>query len=295
MELDFYLLHSEVSEVKDFKALIQTLPNNMSDICSFIQNNLIHSYWIDCYGCEIEDAIRFSDMQIRNANDILKQSELKSGGSLVDKHLSKNKVVSICRDFSLLLCSILREKGVPARIRCGFCKYLTPGRYEDHWVCEYWNELQLRWVMVDGQLDNVHYDRLKFSFDKYDVPASEFMYAGEAWRMCRDQEADAESFGIFNLSGYSFIKGNLVRDLFALSKIELMAWDTGWGILTNTGLPNKVECELLDHLAILSSCSDCFGARNAIESLDELKFPFGWHVSDAPTISELLSKHDLKK
>ncbi|WP_456781864.1 transglutaminase domain-containing protein [Bradyrhizobium sp. USDA 3315] len=37
-----------------------------------------------------------------------------------------------CRDFSLMLCSVLRHHGVPARIRCGFGRYFAPHPFHDH-------------------------------------------------------------------------------------------------------------------------------------------------------------------
>lgn len=289
--INYYQYQSTFSEVNDFRKSIEKLPSDISEICKFVQNNLIHSYWIAHYGCEITDDIRYSEMQIRYANDLLKKSEIKSKSRVTDKHRPLNKVVSICRDFSLLLCSILREKGIASRIRCGFSKYLTPGRYEDHWVCEYWSKSQCRWIMVDAQLDDTHRKVLKYEFDECDVPASEFIYAGKAWQLCRNNKEEADKFGIFDLNGFSFIKGNIVRDLYALNKLELMAWDSGWGILKDPyqSIQGESEYQILDELAILSCNSDFLGAKQAIESLEALKFPKGWDVSQAPTISELLS------
>lgn len=286
-----YKSHSAFSEVNDFRHSIERLPTDIGEICKFVQNNLIHAYWLGHYGCEIQDDIRYSEMQTRYANDRLKKSESKSKSRVTDNHLPANKVVGVCRDFSLLLCSVLREKGVASRIRCGFSKYLSPGRYEDHWVCEYWSESQCRWVMVDAQLDDTHRKVLNYEFDECDVPTSEFIYAGKAWQLCRDNVEEPHKFGIFDLAGFSFIKGNIVRDLYALCKTELMAWDTGWGLLKDPeqSIQDESEYRLLDDLAIISCNSDFLAAKQAIESLEALKFPKGWDVSQAPTIAELLS------
>jgi len=41
-----------------------------------------------------------------------------------------------------------------ARSRCGFATYFAdPGTCEDHWICEYWDSAQKRWVKVDPQID----------------------------------------------------------------------------------------------------------------------------------------------
>lgn len=293
MDFNFYKSHSRYSSINDFKVTIEKLPGSIEALCSFVQNNLIHSYWIDHYGCKIDDHVRLTEMQIRYANDILNASESKSRLSITEKHSPESKIVSVCRDFSLILCAVLREKGIPARIRCGFSKYLTPGRFEDHWVCEYWHNSENRWVMADAQLDEVHSEVLNFKFNKYDVPPSEFIFAGKAWQLCRSQQENPEKFGIFNLGGLPFIKGNVIRDLYALRKVELMAWDTGWGILKNytQSIQNEEELELLDELAALSCKSDAIGAEKAINSIEEIKLPVGWDFSQAPTISELLTEH----
>ena len=38
-----------------------------------------------------------------------------------------------CRDFSTMLCTVLRYQNTPARARCGFGAYFLPDHYEDHW------------------------------------------------------------------------------------------------------------------------------------------------------------------
>ena len=59
----------------------------------------------------------------------------------------ENKILGNCRDFSVTLASMLQSRGIPARPRCGFGKYFIPDHYEDHWVCEYWNAVQQRWIL----------------------------------------------------------------------------------------------------------------------------------------------------
>jgi hypothetical protein len=85
----------------------------------------------------------------------------------------------VCWHFSTLLVGTLREQGVSARARCGFgTSFSNPGRFEDHWVAEYWNASQKRWVLVDAQLDSVQRQALKRDFDPLDVPHDRFIIAG---------------------------------------------------------------------------------------------------------------------
>lgn len=60
----------------------------------------------------------------------------------------EERLVGNCRNFSTMLCAMLRYRGVPARARRGFGTYFEPNQYMDHWVCEYWKADEQRWVMV---------------------------------------------------------------------------------------------------------------------------------------------------
>ena len=64
------------------------------------------------------------------------------------------RYVCVCRSFTLLFVAMLRHQGVPARARCGFGAYFEKGKFYDHWVAEYWNTAEKRWVMVDSQVDD---------------------------------------------------------------------------------------------------------------------------------------------
>lgn len=145
--------------------------------------------------------------------------------------------------------ALLRQAGTPARARCGFGAYFSrPGeklRYMDHWVVEYWNGDQERWVMVDSQLDEYQRGVLQPDFDCLDVPPDRFITGGAAWTMCREGGADPETFGIFDMSGMGFIRGDMMRDLAALEKMPLLPWDC-WGAMLDEEI---THLELMDRVA----------------------------------------------
>ncbi|HXW19452.1 MAG TPA: transglutaminase domain-containing protein [Roseiarcus sp.] len=134
-----------------------------------------------------------------------------------------------CNSFALLLVTMLRAKGVPARSRCGFAAYFNPPNFEDHWTCEYWDAKDRRWRLADPQIDEVWRRRLAIRFDTLDLPRAQFMTAADAWRRCRSGEPD-ERFGISfaGLRGLWFVAGSLIRDMAALNKLEVLPWDV-WG------------------------------------------------------------------
>src|SRR5262249_56106362 len=82
----------------------------------------------------------------------------------------------------------------------------------------------------------------------------EWMSGGEGWQRWGAGRADPAAFGLTpaNLSGMWFIAGNVLRDLAALNRMELLPWDV-WGMMP----PNDAELtaektELLDKLAALT-------------------------------------------
>ncbi|EDK29697.1 hypothetical protein VSWAT3_07081 [Vibrionales bacterium SWAT-3] len=267
---------------------ISKVPDDIAGICKFVQGNLIHSYWLEHYGVEADPLNKLTEMQTRHAKDLVSLVMLKSAESSHTFKKPNHRVISICRDFSLLVCAILRAKGLPARLRSGFATYLTQNHFEDHWVCEYWNEGK-GWVSVDAQLDDVHRQVLQFEFDPCDVPSSNFIVAGKAWKLCRENVESADNFGFRDFKGLAFIKGSLIRDLYALSKFEMHTWDAGWGILPKFISPISGESELalLDELAEVSCSSDNAKAVELVKSCSEIKLPSDWDCSKFPTLTEL--------
>ena len=72
---------------------------------------------------------------------------------------------------------------MPARVRCGFATYFTANPFEDHWVCEYWNDHERRWALADAQLDELQRAHLRIDFDVTDLPPGKFFNAAQAWSM----------------------------------------------------------------------------------------------------------------
>jgi len=287
MDINDYESASEFTHLCGDLLDINEVPNDIEGICKFVQGNLIHAYWLEHYGVEIDISLQRNEMQTRYAKDLLSLAMSKSGQAAHVIKAPNHRVVSICRDFSLLVCSVLRMKGVPARIRSGFAAYLGPDHFEDHWVCEYWDGQ--RWVSVDAQLDGVHQRILKFEFNPCDVPSSQFLVAGQAWKLARENSVPAEKFGFADFKGLAFIKASLVRDLFALSKYEMHTWDIGWGILPHfmAQVSNDNELHLLDELAQVSRYGDANQARKLVESCEAIRLPIYWNTSRFPTLSEL--------
>lgn len=137
----------------------------------------------------------------------------------------REREIGTCRDYALMTCAMLRHKGVPARLRCGFARYFSPGRYEDHWLCEHWRAGEGRWARADAQLDAEHRENLGVDFDPADAPADQFVDAAEAWRLTRAGARDARLFGHGEAAGEWFLWVNLARDHTALRGAATSPWD----------------------------------------------------------------------
>lgn len=213
----------------NYEELLAATPKDVAALCRLVQGVMIHVFWADQYGVVLPEA-RKEEVQLRSARARLARILELDSRALVEARPPERRVVGNCRDYSVMLATILRHHGVPARARCGFGRYFMSNRYEDHWVCEYWHSTLARWILVDAQLDELQCRKLALSFDPLDVPRDQFVVGGQAWLMCRAGEADPETFGIFDMHGLWFVRGNLVRDVAALNKMELLPWDS-WGIM----------------------------------------------------------------
>jgi hypothetical protein len=79
--------------------------------------------------------------------------------------------------------------------------------------------------------------------------------AGQAWQRCRESLADPAAFGIADMWGLSFIRGNLLRDLAALNKVELLPWDTWGDVIDSDELITDAERLLCDQVAALATAT----------------------------------------
>jgi hypothetical protein len=271
--LSYYADYGMVTNPGDFAGLFENLPDEIPQLRSIIQGLLLHVFWAERYGEKLSED-RIAEAGIRHVEYILaKIQKVQPGPIERSRHLNL-RFVGNCRTFSVLLASMLQYQGIPARARCGFGRYFEAGRYEDHWICEYWSEKQARWIMVDAQLDDFQCRELEIAFDSLDVPRDQFIVGGKAWLGCRNGETDPSKFGIFDMRGLWFIRGNLVRDIAALNKVELLPWD-GWGLIDRDDESiSHEELKILDDVASLTYDEvDFSSVRKAYETNEGLIVP----------------------
>ena len=231
---------------------LEGLPNDPTELCRVVQGLLIHEEWAPAYGLQLSDERR-QQVRTRPAAAMVDAVLAMDPAPLAQPRPPERRMVGNCRHFATLSTALLRRAGVPARARCGFASYFEPGKMVDHWVTEH--RSGGAWVRVDSQLDDLQREMIKPAFDPAWIPPGAFLSAGEAWARCRAGDDDASRFGIFDMWGLWFIASNVVRDLAALNKMELLPWDA-WGPMAYRQDPDPGKAVLIDEVATTVATDD---------------------------------------
>lgn len=228
------------------------LPDDVAGLAKVLQGLLIPEHLPDVYGVTLSDRQR-GEPHVRSTEAILERIAVHDPRPLSRARAPAERFAGCCRHYTLLLVAMLRSKGIAARARCGFGAYFAKGKFVDHWVTEYFDEAQQRWILVDAQIDDRQCALFGIDFDTLDVPRDRFLVAGDAWQLCRDGHADPQSFGVLDMAGLWFIASNVIRDAAALNNREMLPWDV-WGGMTLANA--EIDLAFIDRLARLTHAPD---------------------------------------
>lgn len=230
--------------------LLGELPADAATLAEVIGGVMVHRDEAWRFGFTLPEPRR------EEANTRYVEAILTYLGSL-DEREPEQRFAGTCRDFTVLLCAMLRASGVPARARAGFAGYFssTNGFFDDHWVVEAWDD-DHGWHLVDAQVasapEGTYTDA---EVDPLDVSRDAFLVAGQAWQECRTGSRDLNRIGTSaaGLTGLWEVQGNLVRDLANLNRVETLPWDS-WGLIpVHFDQLEPADVDLLDHVAVLSA------------------------------------------
>ncbi|MFE7764731.1 transglutaminase domain-containing protein [Streptomyces sp. NPDC057438] len=232
--------------------LVESLPDDPVGICAVAQGLVVQP--ADAVVSGVGEA-RLAERNIRSVSELIATLIALDPAPLRQARAPETRVIGTCRHFATLACAFLRAKGIPARARCGFGTYFLDGCGVDHWITEYRDVDRRRWVRVDTEhLGSSYVERPE------DLAAGEFLTGGEAWVQYRQGSVDGQKFGVAGVDfawGPAEISGNVVRDLAALCKREMLNWDE-WGRMGDAyqGRTGPDYDQLIDEVADACSRDD---------------------------------------
>jgi Transglutaminase-like superfamily len=258
---EFYAGQSRVTDPGPFADRLAEVPGDLPSLRAAARQLVFH-YRAD--GDWAENGIapdRLGEIDLRYARDMLARLVELADQPLTRDRTPAQRMVGCCRDFTVLFVALARQHGFAARARVGFATYFRPGWSLDHVVAEVWDAVRQRWRLIDAELDVGHVDPSDgVPVDPLDLPASRFLTAPVAWQACRSGAADVSRFVVAPeldvpvTRGWPQVRHNLLHDLAALTKHEMVLWDD-WG-LADGGESTVEQLALLDSLAAAISAGD---------------------------------------
>jgi len=232
-------MQTAITDPGRYVALYAKLPRDIAGLCDVLHQVIIHMWWIrpDTYGFtlqDLKDAGRnpLAEIGLSTAENRLARIQQLGSGSLTTPRAPMLRSVGNCRDFSLMLVSILRHRGIPARARTGVARYFYPdgSKLEDHWICEFWNETTARWQQVDAQIDEVMQNAINCTLDATDLPANQFLNGWQCYAEVAEGRIEPERIGFgSDLCGLTYARYKLFGDMAFVTGQEILPWES-WGI-----------------------------------------------------------------
>ena len=206
--VDHYLQFSQYTNPGLYGEILRkNLPDDVREIGLLVRKQLLHRAVLKNGNTGSNTDLRYGDTTripwTRQPEDdifvttsaMLAELFRRDSRGLVLDRSAENMLVLTCRFTSILMASLLKIKGIPARVRSGFAPYFSVegmphGTSADHWINQYWNKSESRWVTidVDGSIEGY------LKFDPYDIPENTFDFAADAWLAVRKGTASGDHY-----------------------------------------------------------------------------------------------------
>lgn len=307
---EYYAIPTAMTDVGDHASDVAKIEPAIRSVVAAVQDLLIYDVaakWL--YDVDLPPE-RADEVNLRHTYAMLDRAVELSSVPVHSPRPPAERALGRCRDYAVLTVAILRAHNIAARARCGFATYFVPGGFEDHWVAEYWNDTEQRWIMVDAQLDEAWCNGVGFRDDPFNIRADQFIIAPVAWQRCRNGTMDPNRCGLtaINEHGLHWVASNTALDFASLNKIEMLPWDVfaeGW----EPGQPVPDDLSHYDEVAALcvdpdAHCDELL-TRYATDPRFQMKgtvfnvmrqgfdavelyrhaYVLGWRATDRPIVS----------
>lgn len=239
--LAYFATQSPITDPGDKSGLYSDVPKTAPEICQVIQGLLLD--YRERYKYPIVNE-RFLMTNSRYAQAILKNVISLDKSPLTTARPEADRFTASSSDYACLFCSMARHNGIPARKRVGFLAQ-EDGTYLSLDIAEYY----------DG------------GWKQVGVDAAQFMSAAQAWQACRAGKIAPELFKDEEHKGLEVVRNNLILDVAAMNKMELLNWDRyGWMMRPFADFSDKAWA-ILDKAAELLLAGD--GALEELHALYE--------------------------
>jgi len=255
--LNFYRQYSSFTDPGEYKYLYKNLPESLPELCSLIKSQFIHPYAeLPQYRDQIPKERWNESVNYPTVKSILKGLLSYNSRGLVKDRKPEDRLVLGCRENAILLASILKYRGIPARVRTGHVTYLRPGFHLSHTICEVWNEHKNCWMLVDPSMVKIDFSREEFDF------------SNELWLKLQKKEIDPGPYGFHGrYSGFVSIVGKVCPDLASILGSEYPVHH--YAPILDDAIENNDQ--LTDkHIGTLNRISELMKSINA-ENLSKLQ------------------------
>jgi len=238
--LAYYRQQTQTSDPGQHESCYNGLPDDIHALCRVVHHAILHIFWISKtnYGLDLEQlkaagrdlSAEFTDSTLEDRLDTLLALDPRP---LVEPRDPSHRSVGCCRDFALLLASILRHRGIPARVRTGVARYFRHEGHpliEDHYVTEHWNGDEHRWQLTDPQIDDVQRPTIDSNVDPVDLPEDAFLTARRLHAAIVAGTVPAEKVGFPPVNvGLTYARNKIFADFLSVTGLELPV-HASWGL-----------------------------------------------------------------
>lgn len=260
--LDHYKLTSTYTYTGAYNDYLKSLPDDIPTLGLLVCGQVTHPSMFYLPASEyLEEKYygkfnEYHDHRFKNEDELFMTTtalvgeifRLDSRGFTENKDVNKRVTVS-CRQVSVLFSAILKAKGIPCRSRAGLIDFGNDGAsYIEHWVNEYFNESENRWVLVDS--DGYYEYEGRFGYSQFDLPSHKFLFSADAWLGLRSNCLNKELV----IGGSSVLEGvyqYLFMDFNALMNNEIFYSFQPEYLYGRFDTISEVELKELDELAKL--------------------------------------------
>ena len=229
--LNHYLKYGMFTNPGLYNTYLKSLSDDIEEIGRLIRWSLIHRTTLEWENGGINTDLKFGDMKkvpwYRQAEDdnlpttaaMLAELFRRDKRGFTMERKVQDKLILTCRFAAILMASILKAKGIPARVRAGFAGYWEGAEVSsDHWITQYWDKTEKRWITID--VDGSFHD---VGFNLYDVPEGKFDFSADAWLNVRNGKVDGTRFwNAGGFEGLTAISLELFYDYHCLMNNEII-------------------------------------------------------------------------